>query len=288
MAEKVERLAQKGRIKSSETTVKQLREQSPLHEQYGMTADVIVISGPSGTGKTSFTEEFHSLLPGVDLFLGGQRFREIDRERRGVDTSVIGFAKRPYSVDDQLDDEQRRRMRTAQERGQQHLIEARLGIVNATEVLDEYDQKGLMAPKIVRVLWTADEDERMRRIVMRSLKEQEENPNLEQLTPEQIIAKTLRRESGDRKQWAKRHPLLRSEEIDTEGKDVVFDPYDKDLRGPDGKPLFYDYVIDTTRMSQLESTVFVISLLETAGCITKLEEEEDRDMVQVFPTPAIA
>lgn len=285
--EKIKQLSLKGILRPKTEKIQHYQERPVLSERYHMIPDAIVISGPSGTGKTTFAEELASLLPEATTIYGGEWFRERIREEEGQKSHVVGYAERPKSLDQELDEFQELAFFTAANEGKKYLTEARLGIVNATNVIREAEKRNITPPNIVRILFTADEDVRLERIVNRELKLQRENPDIPKLTPEEIRERTLQREKGDLRQWAQNHDILKTSNIDPQtGESMILNPFDKNVLGPDGKPLFYDYVIDSTNISLLEGVMEAITLLENNGHIVKMEDntkEEDSDIHVIFP-----
>ncbi len=207
------------------------KETPPSPEKFRPLVDVITISGPAGTGKTVVGERLANLY-GMDFVKAGQIFRNEHRSRTGEE--VIGYAERDIDIDRNLDEMQADIIRNAASAERKVILEGRLAHVIATEVIVDDVLHGKKRPDIFRVLFTADP-------MIRALRVQKRYPGL---TPEEALAKNAEREQGDLERWRSLHPII----SDTD------DVYDAGLQDESGFHPFFDYIVDTTDMTQ-EQTV---------------------------------
>ncbi len=205
-------------------------EQAPTREFVIPHFKIMTVSGPSGTGKSKSTEIL-AWRHGAYVFKIGEIEREIVRVILGKE--IIGYVERPDEIDWMVDEFQRELFRHADELDRPIIVEGRMAGINATEVFNEM---GIEAPRIARILLVANRRERMRRLAKR------ENSKLgagsKPLSQKEIMRETMEREQGDFVQFRKGHPILTS----YHGINVD-SPFNPSLRDPQtGKHPFYDIV----------------------------------------------
>jgi cytidylate kinase len=249
------------------------------------------ISGPSGTGKTAVMEiisDLYSISPDR-RFKTGKIIRDITK----TGNTIRGFMDRDESVDQEIDEVQRGIIRNADTKNP-FILEGRLAGVLATEELTSNPELN-----IVRMLFTAPSEIRMKRILKRALHdkaetvtslEKEYEKALEQhadpgaieyltkrlldegsevLTLDTIKQKEKEREIKDLKRWRKTHENLRGVS--------PFNPANKDNKGGH----IYNLIVHTGHLSVEQVVNQVTEELINQGLLEKRVEEEK------FPKSAI-
>lgn len=213
-------------------------------ERLGISFSVVTISGLPGCGSTSlarFLGEKYGIVP---ITIG-----QLLRKRVEVpDFPMIDYARRPIKVDEELDERQARAIKSAIEMTSHPIIvEAKLAGVIATEVLSKTEPgQGALSP-VARILVIADENIRGKRIQKR---ESEKHPDLE-ASQEEIQDRTTNRWRRDLTRYRILHPQL-----------ADIDPWD-----PTNKDKFYDFVIDTSNLTQEEAIEKVHKFLQSRGLV---------------------
>lgn len=251
----------------------------------------LTISGPSGTGKTAVMEilsEKFDISP-ARRFKTGKIIRDITK----TGNTIRGFMKRDEAVDQEIDNVQKEIIRSA-DINSPFILEGRLAGVLATEELTLHPNLN-----VVRMLFTAPSEVRMRRILKRSLKdkgetvsslEKEYEKALEQhadpgaieylsqrlleeksevLSLRTIKEKEKERENEDLKRWRKTHESLRGV--------TPFNPANKDNKGKH----IYNLVVHTGNLSVEQVVNQITEELVNQGLLEKRIEEEK------FPKTAI-
>lgn len=216
-------------------------------ENWVPTVDIITLSGHPGTGKTVVGKELAERY-GMEYIKIGEIFRDLMREQQGVE--VVDFVTRPEIIDEWLDEYQRILMRDAIVDKRKIVLEGRLSGLIAREEMDKANNEGAPISSIQNLLFTADPNERARRITNRY-------PGM---TAEEALIKTRSREHLDLKNWRQFHPIL----------DHVTDLYDP-TETYEGRPLFADYIVDTTTLSVEDVIETVHHLLIRGGDIVLTE-----------------
>lgn len=211
--------------------------------------DLITISGHPGTGKT-VTGQILAEVLGMEYIKIGDLFREYVRESTGKE--VIGYTPRSEDIDEMLDNKQRILMEGARAEGRKIILEGRLAGVIATEEQIKAREGHYPISRIQRILFTADRDERIRRVLKR-------NPNL---PIDAALSLTTEREQQDLITWRKFHPTI-------EG---ITDIYDPELTNTSGMPRFADIVVDTSVRSKEEVAKYILDKLAENNYI----EQESR------------
>lgn len=180
------------------------QESSPAKEEqlYCPNFDVITISGPSGTGKTSTGEQLAKRY-GAEFIKVGDLFRQMQ------ESPVVGFMQRELSVDEKYDVLQVEKMRQAVREGRPLILEGRLAGLLATQLLDEawfsHFVHGTNEPRLARLIFTADARTRFKRIRNRENKDNQNRTS----TLKQAAHQTRDREEQDFAQWSMIHDALK-------------------------------------------------------------------------------
>jgi len=213
-------------------------------EKLGISFSLITISGKPGSGNTVLAQGLAKRY-GVKLIPIGQMYRKNIEE---TNIPVIDYTKRPIKRDEKIDKMQaiviKRAIETA---GQPIIIESKLAGVIATEVMSQTDAGQIALSPVIRILVTAEEEVRSKRIHKR---EKEKHPNFK-ATQEEIKDKTTNRWKKDLARYRLIHPQLAN-----------IDPWD-----PKNADKFYDFVIDTTNLSPKETVQKVHDFLQNRGLV---------------------
>jgi len=196
----------------------------------------ILISGPSGTGKTTLAELIAQVykIPETRNIKIGEIIRKLSGNEKAV--SII---ERDPVVDKIVDDLQRELIRGATDNSQPFVVEGRLaGIIAKQEITQNPDLK----EHVKSLLIIAPED-----ITFNRLKRKKPNLSLEE-----IAEQTRQRASFDQNRWIEIHPELSK-----------IDPYD---------PSNFDLVVDATKSIKEEFQDIHSWMLEN-GLIRKAEGE---------------
>lgn len=231
-------------------------ETTKIPEQYDVLFGGLTISGQSGTGKTSLSENLQHVLNVPQFFNTGELFRELIDEERGEE--VIGYQDRMVTLDKKLDTKQRQLLLSATP---EHplILEGRLAGIITNQLRQEAVRNDTQAPNIVTILLTAKSEIRYKRILQRQkLKDSS-------LSLTKVRKLTHDREKQDRKQWGLLHPELKK-----------IDPFNPSNRLPDGEPM-YDLIIDTNNKNSEEVLEEVLRRLEERGSI-KPKKRENGDL----------
>lgn len=225
------------------------QELTPFKENWKFNFSVLTISGKSGTGKTTLANNL------------AERYSIPKKRNIKVGelffrifprkTNKDGFMPREITVDERVDNFQANLMRKAKT-SHPYLLEGRLSGAIA------YEEKiNLPHLPVVSILLTASPDIEIDRL-------QKRNP---ELTRDQIIRIKKDREKKDLKLWRKIH---------------------KNLDNPND-PKFFNFVINTDSMSNEQVFIYVNSLLQEFGHISKKEDKTNAIPTehQIFPKPSI-
>ena len=245
----------------------------------------ITISGRSGTGKT-VAMELLAQKYGIKTERKrktGEIIREITQARR----TSRGFMERSEEVDERVDSEQKQIIESASV-DNPFILEGRLAGFLAAE-----------NPNVVKVLFVAKSEIRMRRIFKRALEDRDEeighlqkdleaaygknaDPSVisyfletlsavqeEEITLETVKKKEQERERGDLVRWRKTHPAL--SEVDP------FNPANRDSNGRH----IYNFVVNTNQLSAEQVVNQINKALIEEGFLETRHEED------IFPKNAV-
>lgn len=264
--------------------MKELGSKNPVESEIVQTKEVLVpkfggitISGRSGTGKTAtmeFLASLYSIKP-ERIKKTGEIMRKITHSGK----TSRGFMQRDEEIDEKIDTEQKAIIDSA-DSNNPFMLEGRLA-----GFLAEQNQN------VVKVLFVAPSEIRMKRILKRALEDKREE--IEKLEKERELAlssiadpavieylsqrlidektetvnlksvkeKEKEREREDLKRWRKKHPKLRG--IDP------FNPANKDKEGNH----IYTIVVNTGKLSVEQVVNQLNETLIGKGLVDKRKEE---------------
>jgi len=216
---------------------------------YKLNFDVITISGPSGTGKSTAATEL-SIMLGIKSRKVGALFRDQVKQRDGE--GILGYAKRTTAQDRDLDTITEEWIQEAADRGKPMIVEGRLAARNARKRI--YESTGRI-PIVVSILLDADQEVRIDRVLHREVKN---NPNL---TREKVAQATEDRDSKDLIMWQKTHKDLKGNPLHMDAVDQ------KDF-------WLYNLTINATDLTVLEVIEAIMEYLKEQKYIEVKGENE--------------
>lgn len=227
--------------------------------------DVITISGPSGTGKTTVGEALAKRY-GAEFVKVGDLFRKMQEK------PMVGFMEREQTVDERLDMMQVEKMREAIRERKPLVLEGRLAGFIATKLLDEAWQSRLLyetnEPRIARLVFTAESKKRFRRIRDR---ENKDNPGLD-LSLQTATQQTKYREAKDFGQWRSVHEELKDDDNHPfhPGARINIDGIYHPLSDDPYAHFMYDHSISTTQRDIPTTIEFIDEKLLKDGLIEEI------------------
>ncbi len=205
--------------------------------------DVVVFSGFAGTGKTSAADAVNEVIIGTQFVKVGQRMRE----------EMSDLFNIPPEKDFDVDVEQERLMKESAN-SFPLILESRLGPVIGADIAARIQDN---APKIIRILVTADKYVRDRRVWQR---DRVDNPSL---TLEESIEETQRRDREFVARMQSLYPGLLNGQH----------PFDPSVKAVNGMPV-YDIIIDTTFVPKDKVADLFIKTLSERNLLQKFQRAD--------------
>lgn len=232
------------------------REKPPSKATWTTNVNVITISGPSGTGKSTLAQYLSEWFEDLsyEKIGGGKFFRGSGRE-------YVGFEERSTETDREADKYTEKLIKDTVRKGKHKIIEGRLAGWVATNAINSLSPDS-GSPKIIRILIDAENDIRFRRINNRENSRRKRRGEF----PMPLAADgqaTTERENGDNAHWHRVHPNMKGNPMDSK------DETTKEL---------YDLVIDATNLSVREvgATILRYFLENNLADIKFDKKESDR------------
>lgn len=232
------------------------REKPPSKGTWTTDVNIITISGPSGTGKSTLAQYLSEWFQDLDSEkIGGGKFF------RGSGKEYVGFVERSEQTDREADEYTEELISNTINSGKHLIIEGRLAGWVATKVKNRLPQDP-QNPKIIRILIDAEDNVRFQRINDRENNRRKRRGELPILLATDGQA-TIERENGDNGHWHRVHPDMKGNPMDSK------DEATKEL---------YDLVIDATNLSVREvgATILRFFLENNLADIKFDKKEPDR------------
>ena len=208
----------------------------------------MTVSGKGSSGNSAFSHGVATRygIPSDNVYHGGKIMREI----LGVDDSAVGYIKRPFNLDRQID--RQIEVLLAQATRTPAIIEAKLGgVLNRHLEQQSRSLRVITQEPRVAVLKVASLEKRAQ--IAQS------KPGNESISIEELIEKSLDRDKKDLAQWIRIHPWLA----------YYTDILGRDAKDNEGQPI-YDLVVDSSESSLEEDLDIAHEFLLTNGLVSEV------------------